>query len=257
MLRFGISYQKIISRVMLHEGPRIFFISIGKSGTHLLERALCLHPSLYRRWIPTLTTHNFHKYTSDMDVLLASVKPNQILVAHWYYDPVLLASLRSGKFKMLFMMRDPRDVIISEIHYVLRSAKHLFFKWYAAEPDMKSRIKLAINGTSDRSYLPINERLELHLPWREVLFPVRFEELINMKTQAVQLERVFQYLDVPFDNSLLTQVQSNMISKSSPTFRKGTSGGWMEYFDEELKDLFKRTANDQLIKMGYENDPDW
>ncbi|GAH00802.1 unnamed protein product [marine sediment metagenome] len=29
-------------------------VSLPKSGTHLLERALCLHPNVYRKFIGTL-----------------------------------------------------------------------------------------------------------------------------------------------------------------------------------------------------------
>jgi DNA gyrase/topoisomerase IV subunit B len=39
--------------------------------------------------------------------------------------------------------------------------------------------------------------------------------------------------------------------------RKGVSGDWKNYFNEEAKDIFKRHAGDLLIKLGYEKDLNW
>ncbi len=39
--------------------------------------------------------------------------------------------------------------------------------------------------------------------------------------------------------------------------RKGISGDWKNYFNEEAKDIFKHYAGDLLIKLGYEEDFYW
>jgi hypothetical protein len=41
------------------------------------------------------------------------------------------------------------------------------------------------------------------------------------------------------------------------TFRKGMIGGWRNYFDEELKDIFKQNAGQYLMTLGYETDLSW
>ena len=53
--RFGLTPDKLPRRVHNPQAPPVFLISIPKSGTHLLERALCLHPLLYRRLERTLS----------------------------------------------------------------------------------------------------------------------------------------------------------------------------------------------------------
>ena len=44
-------------------------------------------------------------------------------------------------------------------------------------------------------------------------------------------------------------------------FRKGVSGDWRNYFDSECVEFFRNEKqgrwNSILIKMGYENQPNW
>ena len=52
--RFGMTPDKIWRRRGRPDLPKIFCVSVPKSGTHLLERVLCLHPRLYRKFMSTL-----------------------------------------------------------------------------------------------------------------------------------------------------------------------------------------------------------
>jgi hypothetical protein len=45
--------------------------------------------------------------------------------------------------------------------------------------------------------------------------------------------------------------------RKSGTFRKGKPGNWQEHFTEANKALFKETAGDLLVRLGYEKDNDW
>ena len=60
--RFGLSPGKLPKRLSDQGAPRVFCVSIPKSGTHLLERALCLHPALYRKLVPTISGANVAKF---------------------------------------------------------------------------------------------------------------------------------------------------------------------------------------------------
>jgi len=44
--RFGLSPRKLVARIGNRTEPPILCVSLPKAGTHLLERALCLHPRL-------------------------------------------------------------------------------------------------------------------------------------------------------------------------------------------------------------------
>jgi len=40
-------------------------------------------------------------------------------------------------------------------------------------------------------------------------------------------------------------------------YRKGVAGDWVEHFTERHVAYFKDRYNDLLLKLGYEQDPDW
>jgi hypothetical protein len=44
---------------------------------------------------------------------------------------------------------------------------------------------------------------------------------------------------------------------SSSRFRKGVAGDWKSVFAEEDKRVFKETAGNLLIELGYEKDDNW
>src|SRR3982751_3014848 len=84
--RFGLSASKAPSRMRPAGAPRVLCVSIPKAGTHLLERALCLHPRLYRKVVPTVTDDKLRRY-GGLDGLLARVKPGQVIVSHLRFQP--------------------------------------------------------------------------------------------------------------------------------------------------------------------------
>lgn len=40
-------------------------------------------------------------------------------------------------------------------------------------------------------------------------------------------------------------------------YRKGIAGDWMNTFTEKDKRVYKETAGDLLVRLGYEFDNDW
>src|SRR3954468_24326538 len=86
--RFGLSPTKAPRRVLNRTEPRVFVDSVPKSGTHLLERALCLHPRLYRALVPTLHEANMRD-RGGFEAIVGRLRPGQILVAHLDYQPEL------------------------------------------------------------------------------------------------------------------------------------------------------------------------
>src|SRR5262249_47770326 len=79
--RFGLSPGKLPRRIADPGAPRVFCVSIPKSGTHLLERALCLHPALYRKFVPTVSGENIGKW-NGLEGLVGRIRPGQVVVSH-------------------------------------------------------------------------------------------------------------------------------------------------------------------------------
>src|SRR2546427_9566314 len=109
--RFGLTPGKLARRVADTGAPRVFCISIPKAGTHLLERALCLHPRLYRKLLPTFNDNNIRRW-GGLGTVLAKLRPGQILISHLHFRPEYRSLLHAGGIRCIFLIRDPRDIIV-------------------------------------------------------------------------------------------------------------------------------------------------
>jgi sulfotransferase 6B1 len=250
--RFGLTPRKLATRVAGAGLPRVLVVSLPKAGTHLVERAVCLHPRLYRRFLPTLNPENVGE--DGLAGVLRAHRPGQVVVAHLPFDPAyreLLADVTT-----LFVVRDPRDMAVSLAHYIESRGDHPLHFAYSERPDERSRIELAILGDAEaRPPAPSLESLLAGFAgWLDSgALVVRFEDLIGARgggddaTQAQTIRAVYDRLglDVP------PRLTERLFSNASPTFRKGQIGGWRESFDADLEALFEREVGKWMEVYGY------
>jgi hypothetical protein len=250
--RFGLTPRKLAARVAPADLPRVLVVSLPKAGTHLVERAVCLHPRLYRRFLPTLNPENVGE--DGLAGVVRAQRPGQVVVAHLPFDPAypeLLADV-----KTLFVIRDPRDMALSLAHYIESRGDHPLHFAYSERPDARSRIELAILGDAEaRPPAPSLESLLAGFAgWLESgALVVRFEELIGARgggdddTQARMIRAIYDHLGLAVPERL----SGRLFSSASPTFRRGEIGGWRESFDPALEALFTQEAGNCMEVYGY------
>ena len=250
--RFGLTPRKLAGRAARAGVPRVLVVSLPKAGTHLVERAVCLHPRLYRQFRRTLNPENVGP--EGLDGVLRTLRPGQVAVAHLPFDPAY-ASLLEG-VRTLFVVRDPRDMAVSLAHYIESRGDHPLHFAYGERPDERSRISSPSSATRRRARR--RRRSRACSPdsrgWLESgALVVRFEDLIGARgggdddAQARTLREIYDYLGV----ELAPGVGERLFSSASPTFRKGQIGGWRQAFDPELEALFEREAGRWMEVYGY------
>jgi sulfotransferase family protein len=143
--RFGASPRKVPARVLNRREPKVLSVSIPKSGTLLVEWALCLHPRLYRRILPTVKSTDLQRWV-NLDHLLCRLRPGQVVVAHLPYEPGYRETIARRGASALFLIRDPRDVVVSEAHYVASTPSHRAHEVFARQPTLRDAHLLVIRG---------------------------------------------------------------------------------------------------------------
>ena len=250
--RFGLTPRKLAGRVARAGRPRVLVVSLPKAGTHLVERAVCLHPRLHRRLLPTLSPENIGE--EGLSGAVRALRSGQVLVGHLPFDPAYPALLED--VKTLFVVRDPRDIAVSLAHYIGGRGDHPLHFAYSTRPDERSRIELAILGDAEaRPPAPSLEGLLAGFSgWLESgALVVRFEELIGSRgggdafVQGKAIRAIYDHLGVQPPPRL----SERLFSSSSPTFRKGQIGQWRDSFDPELEALFEREAGRWMDVYGY------
>ena len=256
--KFGLTPAKFIHRLFPSaESPRVLFICIPKSGTNLLERAICLHPRLYRKLVPVITPEHLENQ-GNFSALLKAIKPGQLLLSHLTYTPERAAEIAASGVKTIMMVRNPRDIVISRLFFAMRDG-HQCQGAFTALPDLKSKIELSIKGDNGLGVDPIRKRLEDFSGWLGTVdYVARFEDMIGSrgggsdKRQIYTLRQIYKTIGLDVNEDLLEQIRLSIFSTDSPTFHKGTANQWQDSFDTTLETLFTRQVGDDLLeKYGY------
>jgi hypothetical protein len=254
--------------------PVFFGNSFPKSGTHLLSQVLAglaeLGPAV-ESGLPAVVTFDgptgAERPVSAILADLAAFKPGDVGFGHLHGAPEILDQLCAPGCAPYFILRDPRDVVVSHVFYVTRMAPaHVHHAYYTqALTTFEQRLKTSILGRPEAAhpFPDIRERFAPYLPWldRPEVLSIQFEDFILDRQSA--LARILAHAEArgfhhgsPPD-SALDRLARRIDPARSPTFRSGKIGGWREHFTPGITELFKQVAGDLLIKLGYEEDFHW
>lgn len=268
--------EKWIQRIRFasqpHDLPTLLSISFPKSGTHLLDQILLGFANVapYAKRI-----HSFYaEYEGESGVKRApgqalhwldSLRPRDVASAHLFARPEAVSRVCSPRFIPYFIFRDPRDVVVSHVFYVTEmESRHVHHAYYQSLPDFDARLKVSILGRpdSDIEFPNIADRFVPYMGWMDQpeVLAIHFEDLIQDRIRA--LNRIMDHFlaRVPLQTSrqlILDSLESSINPTKSPTFRSGKTGEWKKHFTAEHKRIFKETAGDLLIKLGFETNLDW
>jgi hypothetical protein len=264
----------------LSASPIFFANSFPKSGTHLLTQVMHgftrLGPAVDSGLPAVVTFDGFTGRQRSVGEIMADLRrflPGDIGYGHVHAFPQAVERLCRPGYAAYFILRDPRDVVVSHVHYVAEMAPdHIHHRYYhEVLQTLDDRLRASITGVSVEQlarasggkpvYEPlpdIRARFEPYLGWLrhpEVLV-LRYEDFIGDRSEA--LGRVLDHavtrgFKPAIDRPAALQVLEESIDPArSPTFRSGKVGGWQKSFTSEHNELFARLAGDLLSNLGYE-----
>jgi len=254
--------------------PILFANSFPKSGTHLLTQVLQgltqISPAV-ESGLPAIVT--FDGLTGQprptVDILrdLCRLRPGDVAYGHLHALPEVAAHLTAPGVAAFFILRDPRDVVVSHVHYVTEmEPNHVHHAHYRDSlKDFDERLRTSILGRPDLAvpFPDIHGRFEPYLGWfdRPEVLTLLYEDFISHREKT--LLRVLNHARSRGLNILVREqealraLESAIDPQKSPTFRSGKIGKWRESFSEAHRLLFKEVAGDLLIRLGYEQNNDW
>ena len=283
--RVGIRiYISIVRANIFLSPPRVILLSPPKTGTHLLSDCLALMPRMMfsgRR----LALPEFYAGSAQPDPskaprtldesrlrrFLRGCPQGMFVTAHARFHPTLRDLLGELRFKQILLLRDPRDVVVSNMFFTKREPGVRHHEFYAeALRSDEERITATIRGfgqdaLTDRPRASISEMFEGYTPWLDnsSTLVVRFEDLVGPRgggigeRQLDEIRRIGDFVGRPLSGEQAQQIARKMYSKASLTYRKGIVGDWRNHFTEDHRRIFKQVAGDTLIRLGYEKDLDW
>ena len=247
-------------------GNKIFANSIPKAGTNLLKRMLNLLPTVSSRW-----TYHLDERIPGTSRQLAALKKGQVVTAHLPWSKDLTTCLGDQKIKNIFMVRDPRDIAVSGVFYLLKDKTQPLHQYFSNLKTAEERLLSYISGVPEKFY-PGGKRpkeweqgLDRFFPWlgEENCLTVKFESLIGVdgggseEEQLKVVEKILAHLEVQLEEKEFIELTQKIFFPGSRTFRKGQIGAWKTNFNDNHKKIFKKINGEALVRLGYEKNLNW
>lgn len=275
--RKGLSFALHAARPALRPlasapGPTVVVNSIPKSGTHLalqLARALpnTVYLSGFLAQTPSLTLR--HRSTDEVLRRLDTLLPGEVIGAHLHHDPAVEDRLSDpGRFLALMVIRDPREVLVSEADYLANAAPfHRAHRAFKRADDLRGRIGLALDGVPGIAFPDLRARIEPYVRWMDAagVVTVRYEDLVGegrpealTRIARAHLDRLPATDDAPAGATTpsVDQVVAAMAAAIDPanshTFRRGGTDKWRTELTAAEIDRADELIGDLIERMGYE-----
>jgi len=230
-------------------GPPIFVNSMPKAGTHLVMKILTFLPEtrLAGRHITRNDVRcsgilepsdlDFSVEKSRFDAVLKKIRPGEIATAHMPWHSDLTQLLAEHGFATIYVTRDPRDVLVSMLHYIKHLKRHPLHNHIVNDyPDDASRYDILIRGKQASLNAPlvnsIIDRIRAFSKWEQSpnVLTVRFEDIIGQRgggeamRQRTAISDIARHINRPLSEKKLDEVIRKVANSSSFTFRKGLIG---------------------------------
>lgn len=278
------------------EEPEEFVLfTMPKTGTHLMRPLLELltDKNSISYWSPEVECPKSYLYDKNMTNLFLLLP--QVVQAYWLHQPIpaecfvsvldnlqytedflvthapfsseMERILKERNSVVFFLVRDPRDWVISVIKHPPISGVDIYGgpigDRHFLSLDKDQKINYVIEGTP--WYYSALEAYNKFLPWSRspVCCTLRFEALLGPqggiyteKEQIAELRKIADALHIEASDETLLEAYKGSFGKG-PVFSKGKPGAWKDHFKDEHKELFKELFGDVLIELGYEKDYNW
>lgn len=231
--------------------------SLPKSGTHLLLQIAEAFEEKYNigRFITSQGSVTL-KPKANTKILqkINQCCTNEIVSAHIHYAKELQLHLDKIDALKLFIYRDPRDVVLSEINYLTTMNKwHRMHTSFRDCEDFDARLQLALGG-KDARYPAANQRYLRFSGWLsdDRTISVRYEDLCSTRREET-INRIIQQA-ANLTNSSAIADMSEILQSIDPTRSHTFSGGgtnkWQKLTSNRI-DILNQNLAPSLEAYGY------
>lgn len=290
-------FDRVRDRVLV---PACLINSLPKSGTHLLKKLVGFFPGMQPVEFH-LGPRQFNlERQSGMDGFPEEGSPTMITLgvdrlrmvpreqvhcalkqyltqgsyatAHVAFSTGLALLLQEMEIRMVTIVRDPRDVVVSHAKYIYSVSPddpifgaplHVYYQ-SLSEGERLMTSMVGVRKEPSPVVRNIRDRFESVLAWRSQPFNyiTTFERLVgpqgggSRERQVQEIRAISSHLGIGYSDREIEAVADRLFG-GTVTFRKGMIGDWKEHFTEEHKQACKKLIGQLLIDLGYEHDEDW
>ncbi len=249
------------------ESPRFIVVTPEKTGTHLLTKLMSrlVNKEVFNCWEHALSSKDFAKLLDEVE--------NKQMFLHMHALPTeeIIKTLKKKHYKVFFLMRDPRDVMISLLYYIEKgwSIGPCGLDKPYGQLTLPEKLHELITGAR-YGLATVDAIIVRRLDWmkekKSFVYTAHFENLVGTEgggsdsSQLKEITKISQHIGLELSKIQLKNVSTNLWGADpgeKTTFRKGQLGAWKEGFSEEHRLVFKQRYSKLLIDLGYEKNSKW
>ncbi len=191
---------------------------------------------------------------------LNRVKEGRYISGHVNYTERINHIFRQCNVKVIFIIRDPRDILVSHTHFLAKKRDFFLYPLFSKH-SFEERILITLKGGHYREvniYLnSFRAVLENALHWFSCdnCLVVKFEDLVGDKgggdknKQLRAIENIIKFLNINIDFNI--EEIAEKLYGGTHTFRKGKIGSWKEELSDKLVKEVHKNIGDLITKLGY------
>ena len=234
-----------------------------KTGTHFL---LPLLDNLLEQqhYFDPSNNYTFKRIKSSFE---KAKQENSFLAVHAQADPKFMNFFKEKKHKVIFLLRDPRDQVLSMLFRVRdgRVFDPLDMSKEFGQLTFDEQLDEVITGRRFGFSVTkgmVKNRMDWLKQDPEFVCVLRFENIIGkegggtVKKQQAEVRKIAKFLNLKVGEDILNESTKGIFGDAG-NFRKGQIGEWKIYFKEEHEQTFKKIFGKELIETGYEKDLNW
>lgn len=191
---------------------------------------------------------------------------NCYVSGHANYSEHFKYLLDEYNFKTIYIIRDPRDVILSWIHYAKKEKKHLLHQHFLSL-NLNEAIEFILYGGKTKDFFTdgLDQILKETILWvddsnkkNSSVLIVKFEDLVGEKgggskqLQINTLKQIANFLDLEIEKIDFSKISEQVFGQSH-TFRKGKINGWKEELSNDMIRKINSHLEVSLQKLGYQD----
>lgn len=169
---------------------------------------------------------------------------------------------------LIFLYRDPRDIAVSLYHFLTKPREQFLRRSGALQIHPLNPYFMSLSSDSERLLKVIkgapilnniNDFVMPYAGWLEMpnVIPIKFEDLVGPKgdgSYEKQLNTIWKLQLMLHIPGRPLDFAKKAFDDTSPTFRRGKIGSYLDEFSEEHINLFKSLPNTFMEKYGFNND---
>ncbi len=251
----GLKKSQLLGR---KTGPKVILNSLPKSGTHLLETLFFQLPLMRHCGAKTLQIELQNPIEKKLKTI-SNLKKGQFLLAHMQFHQSIIDTAKRNDTKIIHLIRDPRDVILSHLNYIenmdTTQSSHKYIKQFGSRLE---KLEAIVEG-KENILEPFPEVLRKFSPWldNEAVLSIKFEDLIgpngggDRAKQIHAVRDIVTFLNIEIEEEQLLEVCNHIYSPKSSTFNKGKIGNWKQVLNEQEQDWLNNIIKSEISTYQY------